>query len=344
MSILLLHYNIKIDICLNPNSGFMNVTLHDITFGYTPDIQIFNKLCVHFESKKTHIILGKSGSGKSTLLKLIAGELIPSAGHIGSDGHEWISMKDNPIPGFRQVAFLNQEFDLHPYCSVKENLRKNLRGFNPEEEEMIIRDVSDKLDISDLHERRAIDLSGGQKQRVAFASILASRPQVLLMDEPLSNQDFRNAQNIKDIIQWLRGHKTLIIATHDMNEALSLGDTISILQGGQVIQKGPAKLVYENPVNEYSAGLLGHYNLIPVDWLKKNFPKQKNWTNFSEIILRPHAFTLNRTHGLMCKVLRTEYSGMYHMILVEADGILLYVYYPHSSFDPRDRWKIDLVG
>ena len=324
-------------------TGYMNVTLRDITFGYSSNTAIFESFSADFESKKNHVILGKSGSGKSTLLKLIAGLLLPAAGYIESNGQIWKTAENSPIPGFRHVAFLNQEFDLLPYCTVKENLRKNLHGYSPEEEEMIIRDVSYKLDIQDILERRANDISGGQKQRVAFASALAVRPQVLLLDEPFSNQDFKNAGNIRDIIQWLRGHKTLIIATHEKSEALSVGDTICILHSGNIIQKGQPKFVYEHPINEYSAEMLGHYNLIPSEWLRRNFGFKGKSGDSSDVILRPHLLYLSRTHGLPCKVLRTEYAGMHHLILVEADGMLLYVYHPHSTFESFERWKLCMV-
>lgn len=318
----------------------MDVLLRDITFGYNNDSKIFENFSAIFESKQTHVLLGKSGSGKSTLLKLIAGELLPENGTIESNGVVWKQLEDSPIPGFRHVAFLNQEFDLLPFSTVKENIRRRLHGYSPQEEEDIIRDVAIKLDITDILERRAVDISGGQKQRVAFASALAKRPQVLLMDEPLSNQDFKNAENIKDIIQWLRGHKTLIIATHEGTEALQLADTISVLHEGKIVQKGRPKEVYEEPANEYVAGLLGHYNLVPAQWLVKNFGYKPGVQAAENIVMRPHKLILSRTHGIPCRVMRAEYSGMYYLVLIEADGYLLYVYYPHNQFEPRDRWKV----
>ncbi|GCD78380.1 sugar ABC transporter ATP-binding protein [Thermaurantimonas aggregans] len=320
----------------------MDVTLREITFGYNARQKIFENLSAHFESKKTHVVLGKSGSGKSTLLKLIAGELLPEQGAIESNGEVWKQLEESPIPGFRHVAFLNQEFDLLPYSTVKENIRRRLHGYGPQEEEDIIRDVALKLDISEILERRAVDISGGQKQRVAFAAALAKRPQVLLMDEPLSNQDFKNAENIKDIIQWLRGYKTLIISTHEGSEALQLADSISVLYNGKIVQIGSPREVYESPANEYVAGLLGHYNLVPVQWLTKNFGYRIDAQDSENVVLRPHKLILSRTHGIPCRVMRAEYLGMYYMVLIEADGYLLYVYYPHNHFAPKERWKVAL--
>ncbi|MFN3950915.1 MAG: ABC transporter ATP-binding protein [Thermaurantimonas sp.] len=321
----------------------MDVTLRDITFGYTTDSLIFEGISAHFESNKTHVILGKSGSGKSTLLKLIAGQLLPISGYIEGNGRIWNALSTSPIPGFRHVAFLNQEFDLLPYCTVRENIRKNLHGFSPEEEETIIIDVSHTLDIYNILDQKANSISGGQRQRVAFASALAARPQVLLLDEPLSNQDFKNAGNIRDVIQWIRGRKTLIIATHEKSEALSLGDSLYILHEGRFIQKGHPKFVYEHPVNENSAELLGHYNLVPRDWLKVNFGIQHQAEHSPNVILRPHRLYLSQTHGMPCKLLRAEYTGMYHVVLVEVAGLLLHVYHPHSTFEINDRWKVNVV-
>ncbi|MFN4300163.1 MAG: ATP-binding cassette domain-containing protein [Thermaurantimonas sp.] len=320
----------------------MDIYLRDITFGYNADRKIFENFSAHFESKKTHVVLGKSGSGKSTLLKLLAGELLPEHGTIESKGWVWKQLEESPIPGFKHVAFLNQEFDLLPYSTVKENIRRRLHGYSPQEEEDIIRDVALKLDISEILERRAVDVSGGQKQRVAFAAALAKRPQVLLMDEPLSNQDFKNAENIKDIIQWLRGHKTLIIATHEGSEALQLADFISVLHDGKIVQKGIPRKVYESPANQYVAGLLGHYNLVPRQWLAKNLGFRIGAEDSENVLLRPHKLILSRTHGIPCRVIRAEYFGMYYLVLIEADGYLLYVYYPHNHFEPNERWKIAL--
>lgn len=322
--------------------SLMEVTLHNISFGYSDDKMVFDGFNAHFESKKTHILLGKSGCGKTTLLKIIAGELLPDSGHIESSGTEWKQPENSPIHGFKHVALLNQEFDLLPYNSVKENIRRKLHGYSPDEEEEIIREVSHTLDISDILHRKASLISGGQRQRVAFAAALAARPQVLLLDEPMSNQDFKNAENIKDIIHWLRGNKTLIIATHEGSEALSQGDSISIMHEGKILQKGTPQDVYNSPKNEYCAELLGHYNLVPIHWLSKYFDFNPT-TSDEHLILRPNDFMLTKTHGLPCNVRRVEYHGMYHLILVSADDLLLYVYYSGRTFEPWERWKVALT-
>lgn len=329
--------NCRCHIC---QTSDMEVVLREITFGYQPDNLIFNGFNADFESNKTHVILGRSGSGKSTLLKILAGELRPKNGIISSEGQPWHLPAESTLLGYRHVAFLNQEFDLLPFCTVKENIRRKLRGFNPEEEEEIIKDLSLKLDIKSILNSRVVNISGGQKQRVAFAAALANRPKILLMDEPFSNQDFENAENIKDILQHLHGQKTIIIAAHEEMEALGRADVIHVLGNGQIVQKDTPEKMFEFPNNELSASLLGYYNKIPKDWIEVNFRVKLPDVNEEILFTRPHHWILNKTIGLPCKILRSEYRGMYHIVLVKVDCFKLYVFYPHADFDPRDRWKV----
>ncbi|GCD80022.1 ATP-binding cassette domain-containing protein [Schleiferia thermophila] len=322
----------------------MEVVLRGITFGYQPERLLFDGLNAEFESNKTHVLLGKSGSGKSTLLKILSGDLNPQAGTISSDGQPWHQSEDSVLPGYRHVAFLNQEFDLLPFCTTKENIRRRLSGYSPEEEEEIIRDVSIKLDIKNILNRRATDISGGQKQRVAFAAALARRPKILLLDEPLSNQDFENAENIKDILQYLRGRKTLIITAHEESEALGRADAIHILDNGCILQKDTPERLFEHPKNELCASLLGYYNKLPKDWIEINFKVQIPENGDEYLFTRPHHWVLNKTFGLPCHIMRSEYQGMYHMVLVEVDSFYLYVFYPGTRFEPQDRWKVAYQG
>jgi spermidine/putrescine ABC transporter ATP-binding subunit len=207
-------------------------------------------------------LLGPSGSGKTTLLRAIAGFISLDTGEIRVDGTDIARI---PVHK-RNIGMVFQNYALFPHLSVAENIAFGLdvRGVPAAD---IVRRVTESLDLvrlSGLEERRPRQLSGGQQQRVALARALVTRPQVLLLDEPLSALDKHLRQEMQVELRRIQRQIgiTTIFVTHDQEEALTLSDRVAIFNKGQVVQAGSPRAVYERPVNRFAAGFLGEANFL----------------------------------------------------------------------------------
>jgi ABC-type sugar transport system ATPase subunit len=222
-----------------------NFTVKDIHFTQQPHQKI--------------AIAGETGSGKSTLLKMIAGLIQPDAGEIIFEGKKVLGPLEKLIPGHPGIAYLSQHFELRNNYRVEEELEcKNLLT---DEEAATLYAV---CRIQHLLKRKTDQLSGGERQRIVLARLLTTSPKLLVLDEPFSNLDAVHKTIIKSVIQDI-GTKlniTCIIVSHDALDSLSWAETILVMKAGQIIQHGTPEQIYNQPVNEYCAGLFGEYNLI----------------------------------------------------------------------------------
>ncbi len=204
-------------------------------------------------------LLGPSGCGKSTTLYMIAGLHKPTAGKI------WFGDRDvtDVPPENRGIGLVFQNYALYPHFTVRQNITFPLENVRPKlektEMEQIAQEVANLVDIGNLLDRLPKQLSGGQQQRVAIARALSKRPQVLLLDEPLSNLDARlRLQTREEIRRIQRDTKvTTIFVTHDQEEAMSISDFIVVMRRGVVHQIDAPQTVYEEPVNLFVAKFLG---------------------------------------------------------------------------------------
>jgi len=217
-------------------------------------------------------LVGPSGCGKTTTLRMIAGLEDITFGElkIGGKISNYVPPKD------RGISMVFQSYALFPHMTVAENIAFGLKI------KKIVRDailkkiswVLDLLDLTGLDDRRPRELSGGQRQRVALGRALVLDPEVLLLDEPLSNLDAK--LRLKMRTELKRIHRkigcTIIYVTHDQVEAMTLSDRIAVMNEGFLMQVGPPLEVYDNPQNKFVAGFLGSppMNFIPVDLVKDN--------------------------------------------------------------------------
>lgn len=211
-------------------------------------------------------LLGPSGCGKTTLLRLISGFEQPSAGDIFINGQ---SVNHLP-PQKRDVHTVFQSYALFPHLSVFENVAFALRCKKHSDEETIQYEVQEALKLVRLEtygSRNIRQLSGGQQQRVAIARAIINRPQVLLLDEPLSSLDYRLRKAMQYELKRIQKtlNMTFIFVTHDQEEALAMSDRIVIFNHGQIEQIGTPREIYETPCNLHVATFIGETNLFEIE-------------------------------------------------------------------------------
>ncbi len=206
--------------------------------------------------------LGPSGCGKTTLLRMIAGFETPKNGRI-LIGNQDITQ----IPPYkRQVNTIFQNYSLFPHMSVYDNVVFGLRikKIPPKEISSRAHEMLSLVKMQDQAKKFPDQLSGGQKQRIAIARALINKPQVLLLDEPLAALDLKLRQHM--LIELMNIHDvvgiTFIYVTHDQSEAMSISDTVAVMNRGKIIQQGPPDDIYERPASIFSAYFIGETNLV----------------------------------------------------------------------------------
>lgn len=203
------------------------------------------------------ILLGPSGCGKSTLLRIIAGLEQQTSGEVLIGGQSVGGLS----PRERDVAMVFQTYALYPHLTVRENMAFGLkmRKEAPEVIETRIQEAADLLDIAGLLDRKPKELSGGQRQRVAMGRAIVRKPKLFLFDEPLSNLDARLRTSMRVELRKLhrRLGATMVYVTHDQVEAMTLGDTIVVMDRGKVRQVGSPALIYNKPADPFVAAFIG---------------------------------------------------------------------------------------
>ena len=221
-------------------------------------------------------ILGPSGCGKTTLLRLLAGFDAPTDGTITIGDQEVSNKRSSLPPEKRNIGMVFQSFALWPHLSVKEHIRFPLqhhqfvpRELNTKER---IDEVLNMIELSAYADRMPNELSGGQKQRVALGRAIAPKPELLLMDEPLSNLDaelrMEMRKEIKEIHRLTQA--TIVYVTHNQSEALAMADRIVVMNHGQIEQVGTPVEVYSQPITEFVARFVGKANLVHGSWQDDN--------------------------------------------------------------------------
>ncbi|MYA71704.1 ABC transporter ATP-binding protein [Candidatus Poribacteria bacterium] len=233
------------------------VKLENITkrFG---DLIALDDITLDIQDQEFFVLLGQTGAGKTTTLRCIAGLDKPEAGTIYLDN---VSVNDK-TPAERDVAFVFQSHILYPHLSVYENMAFPLhpRRLSTEEIDRRVRDIAQMLHIEHLLMRSPNQLSGGETQRVGLGRAMVRRPQVFLMDEPISNLDAKLRTEMRAEIRWRQRElgTTTFYVTHDQIEAMSMADRIAILEAGRIQQLGTPSDIYNHPANLFVAGFIGN--------------------------------------------------------------------------------------
>jgi len=207
-------------------------------------------------------ILGPSGCGKTTVLRIIAGFVMPDFGEVVINGRR---VNDTP-PRLRNLGMVFQSYALFPHMTVFENIAFGLKveRFTKGDIHKKVEEVLSNVELSGFEHRYPGQLSGGQQQRVALARALVKNPEILLLDEPLSNLDAKLRKQMRDEIRNIQKKLgiTAVFVTHDQEEALAMSDRVMIMREGKTIQIGTPVEIYEKPVNTFVADFIGQTNII----------------------------------------------------------------------------------
>ncbi|MGH3071024.1 MAG: ABC transporter ATP-binding protein [Gaiellaceae bacterium] len=226
------------------------------------DVTAVDRVTLEIPAGSFFALLGPSGCGKTTTLRMIGGFEEPDEGTIELGGRSVVGLP----PHKRDVNTVFQSYALFPHLSVYENVAFGLRrrGVDRGELRSRVAEAMDLVDVGALGRRRPRQLSGGQQQRVALARALVNRPRVLLLDEPLGALDLKLRKQLQLELKRIQHDVgiTFVHVTHDQEEAMTLADTIAVMNHGHVEQLGAPEELYERPRTEFVAGFLGVSNLL----------------------------------------------------------------------------------
>ncbi|WP_112310740.1 ABC transporter ATP-binding protein [Pseudogemmobacter bohemicus] len=283
------------------------------------------------------VLLGPTGAGKTTLLRMVSGLDRADAGQVLIDGQDL----SRATPAQRNVAMVFQQYSLYPHLSVRENLAFPLKSpllRTPKDEiARKVQEVAEVLQIAHKLDNKATALSGGEMQRVSIGRALVRQPSVYLMDEPLSSLDAKLRADLRIELKRIQQDlgATFLYVTHDQIEAMTMATHIGVLDHGRLVQFGPPREVYENPVSIYAASRLGQprINLLPAGLFGAAPP------GAATIGLRPEQ--IEQGEGSESTVRRVEHLGDQTRLHLRCqDHDLVTVTDAHTALQPGDSLRI----
>ena len=315
-------------------------------------------------------LLGPSGCGKTTTLRMIAGLETPTEGKI-TIGDKVVfdaATGVNVSPAKRDIGFLFQNYALWPHMTVYQNIAFGLENLKWKKEDIKVRvqEMLKMLKIEEFVSRYPAELSGGQQQRVAIARTLAPKPQVLFMDEPLSNLDAKLRSEMRTELKRLHSdsNSTFVYVTHDQLEAMTLATKICLMEKGILQQYDPPLTVYSQPANRFVADFVGNPTMNFIDASAKTVDGEtiveflgvkakytpnlkKDAVKASEVILgiRPEFFTIRDDGKIKATAYSTLPSGMETTVKVKlADELISSVVFGAIDYKVDQPIKCDIIG
>lgn len=298
-------------------------------------IEVLKNITLELNENELLVILGPSGCGKSTLLRLIAGLEDLSSGEIYLNDKRIDSLE----PKDRNIAMVFQNYSLYPHMTVEKNLGFPLKIAKEKKEfikEKVIK-TAEMLGLTDKLLNKPSELSGGQRQRVALGRAIIRKPDIFLLDEPLSNldADLRVKMRAEIVRIQQKLNTTTIHVTHDQAEALSMADRILLLNKGEIVQLGTPEELYKKPNSLFAAQFIGfpkmniidavieNKYLIPFGILVESFHIEES--NELQIGIRPEDILLHHDGQYKAKVTASEYFGEQYIITLNYNNIELKV-------------------
>ena len=253
----------KFSLFLKGNTGMSDVllSLRDISVSFDDDL-ILNHINLDIRDKEFVTLLGPSGCGKTTTLRIIGGFVTPDTGSV-----MFHNKVINDVPAYkRPINTIFQKYALFPHLNVFENVAFGLRIQKKPEKEIkaTVNRMLEIVNLSGFNKRNVTSLSGGQQQRVAIARALAVNPKVLLLDEPLGALDLKLRKDMQNELKNIQQQMeiTFIYVTHDQEEALSMSDTVVVMDNGNIQQIGTPLDIYNEPTNAFVADFIGESNIL----------------------------------------------------------------------------------
>ena len=345
------------------------IRLRDLCMAYDDEL-VLDHLNLYINDKEFLTLLGPSGCGKSTTLRIIGGFTAPLSGDVLFDG-----VRINDVPPYkRQINTVFQKYALFPHLNVFENVAFGLRMQRrpdpsdpkrktklPEEEiRQRVLEMLEAVSLKGFENRRTDALSGGQQQRVAIARALVNRPKVLLLDEPLGALDLKLRKDMQIELKRIQQQVgiTFIYVTHDQEEALTMSDTIVVMDKGTIQQIGTPEDIYNEPKNAFVADFIGESNIIDgvmvqdklVQMYGRQFPCLDGGFAENEpvdVVIRPEDIDIVPVEQgqLTGTVTNVTFKGMQYDIIVDFRGFKWLIQTTdHSPVGARIGIKIDPDG
>lgn len=291
---------------------------------------ILRDMNLHVQKGEIFALLGPSGCGKTTALRIVAGLETPDGGTVHVDGQQVAGPNLSLPPEQRQLGMVFQSYAVWPHMNVLENVAWPLRLRKIGDADALAKAALERVRLGGLGDRWPNTLSGGQQQRVAIARALATKPRVLLLDEPLSNLDAGLREELRDQIAVLarEANLTVLLVTHDQEEALSMCDRVAVMAEGVIQQVGAPQEIYLRPRTRFVAGFVGNLNVIGAQRrggvVEPAGIRSEGPDGPVEIGFRPESARFSAT-GIPCVVERSAYRGSFtrHHVRVGDRSILV---------------------
>ena len=333
------------------------IRLRDLCMAFD-DEPVLDHINLYINDKEFLTLLGPSGCGKTTTLRIIGGFATPTSGDVLFDG-----VRINDVPPYqRQINTVFQKYALFPHLNVYENIAFGLRMQKLPEAEIKERvmEMLETVSLKGFEHRRPEALSGGQQQRVAIARALVNRPKVLLLDEPLAALDLKLRKDMQIELKRIQQQVgiTFIYVTHDQEEALTMSDTIVVMDKGSIQQIGTPEDIYNEPKNAFVADFIGESNIIDgimpednvVQMYGRRFPCLDGGFAPNEavdVVIRPEDIDIVPVEQgqLTGTVTSVTFKGMQYDIIVDFRGFKWLIQTTdHSPVGARIGIKIDPDG
>lgn len=310
--------------------------------------RILDSINLDIEDKKFMTLLGPSGCGKTTTLRIIGGFQNPTSGQVFFDGEEI-----NDVPAYkRNINTVFQNYALFPHLDVYDNIAFGLRISKVSEDEIDKRvcEMLETVSLKGFENRKISSLSGGQQQRVAIARALINKPKVLLLDEPLGALDLRLRKDMQNELKAIQQEVgiTFVYVTHDQEEALSMSDTVVVMDAGKIQQIGTPEDIYNEPANAFVADFIGESNILDgtmiEDYKVKFFEREFQCVDKGfepnesvDVVIRPEDIDIVPSDsGHLCgKVTNVTFKGVHYDTIVDFKGFKWLIqttdFYPEGS-------------
>jgi len=273
------------------------------------DARILANVSLEVADNEIISLLGPSGSGKTSLLRVVMGLALPGKGSVLLDSQALTDNGRSLVPPARRpFSYLFQEFTLFPHLTARQNILLGAQSMNKEEKQSRLEHLTGMLGIESLINRHIHTLSGGEQQRVALARTLMVRPRLLLLDEPFSNVDrmtrLRLWRDIKPIIR--SEGMSVLLATHDREEAFFFSDRLTVLSNGQIMATAPPQELYTNPGTEWMARFTGDAHILKADSIRTIFGKEPP-EGEDTFLVRPEDIEIQS--GVAAQITAVEFCG-----------------------------------